>query len=311
MATPAFDRSPAPAAAVGERPRPPLQPRPALVAIPTTPLDEAAAAADYAHFVARVRVLTGIDLSSYKAPQMQRRLLALATRQGAPTLRAFAQAMERDTKALEAFQNFFTINVSEFFRDPARWTALAEQVLPKLMQSPRRALRIWSAGCSIGAEPYTLAVLLDELYPGVAHTIFATDIDETTLRRAAGGAGYGETDLRNVAPSWRAKHFRQANDGSWSVTPALKSKITFRQHDMLREPAGQGFDLVVCRNVVIYFTDAAKQQLYGRFHDALRSGGVLFVGGTEVVSNARELGFTPWLTSFYVAGPRPANATRG
>jgi chemotaxis protein methyltransferase CheR len=267
--------------------------------------------ADYAYFVGRVRALTGTDLSFYKAAQMQRRLLALATRHGKPTLRAFAQAMGNEPGVLEAFQNFFTINVSEFFRDPARWDELAQKVLPRLTEASTRGLRVWSAGCSIGAEPYSLAILLEERYPGLPHTILATDIDETILRRAASGTGYSEADLRCVSATRRAAHFRHDDDGTWSVQPALKSRVTFRRHDLLREQPQRGFDLIVCRNVVIYFTDDAKQELYGRFHAALRPGGALFVGGTEIVSGARALGLEPWLTSFYLAGPRPAQAARG
>ena len=273
--------------------------------------DPAARDADYAYFVGRVRALTGTDLTFYKAAQMQRRLLALAARHGKPTLRAFAQAMESEPQALDAFQNFFTINVSEFFRDPARWDDLAQKVLPRLAEASPRGLRIWSAGCSIGAEPYSLAILLDELYPNLQHTILATDIDETILRRAASGTGYSEADLRCVSAARRATYFRRDDAGAWSVRPALKSRVTFRRHDLLREQPQRGFDLIVCRNVVIYFTDAAKQELYGRFHAALRPGGALFVGGTEIVSGARALGLEPWLTSLYTAGPRPAQTARG
>jgi chemotaxis protein methyltransferase CheR len=230
---------------------------------------------------------------------MQRRLLALATRQGAPTLRAFAQAMERDTKALEAFQNFFTINVSEFFRDPARWTALAEQVLPKLMQSPRRALRIWSAGCSIGAEPYLVAILLKELAPRGAHRIVATDADRTVLARARRGDGYGPADLRQVTPERLARYFTPAADGqTHAVRPELKPLIEFREHNLLGAAPGDGHYLILCRNVVIYFTDEAKAVLYQRFVDALRPGGALFVGGTEIVRGAEQLGLAAG-ASFY------------
>jgi chemotaxis protein methyltransferase CheR len=259
--------------------------------------------ADYAGFVRRVRPLTGIDLNGYKPEQMRRRLLSLALRHGAPTLTAFAELMARDEAALTAFKNFFTINVSEFLRDPSRWNDLTRHVLPGLLQeSGRGALRIWSAGCSYGAEPYTLAMLLEEISPGKPHQITATDIDETILARAHRGAGYIEADLRHVDGVRRERFFLKDADGSYRVKDALKARVRFVRQDLLAEVPGSGLDLIVCRNVVIYFTDEAKQALYERMYGALRPGGVLFVGGTEIVAGAREVGLDPFLTSFYLKG---------
>lgn len=256
--------------------------------------------ADYAAFVQRVRRLAGVDLSGYKPEQMRRRLTALAARYGAPSLSRFAEAMERDATALAAFKNFFTINVSEFLRDPLRWNDLAQRVLPQLYQeSGRRPLRIWSAGCSYGAEPYTLAMLLQELTPGVAHTIVGTDIDETILARAQRGAGYVESDLRNLDAERRRRCFVQTADGTYAVNDVLRSRVRFRRHDLLVDPIDRAFDLIICRNVVIYFTEEAKRALYRRLYDALRPSGVLFVGGTEVVVGARELGLDPVMNSCY------------
>lgn len=255
---------------------------------------------EYTTFVHRVRHLTGIDLAGYKPEQMRRRLTALAARHGAATLPAFAELMARDPAALQAFKNFFTINVSEFLRDPARWEDLARVVLPRLYrEGGGRPLRVWSAGCANGAEPYSLAMLLWELAPGQPHRILATDIDEAVLARAMRGSGYQEAELRHVDAARRARFFTRAPDGTYAVTPVLRARVTFRQHDLLTGVPGHGWDLIVCRNVVIYFTETAKRTLYMRLAEALRPGGVLFVGGTEVVTAARELGFVPLLTSFY------------
>jgi chemotaxis protein methyltransferase CheR len=258
---------------------------------------------DYATFVQRVRRLAGIDLTGYKPEQMRRRLLALAQRHGQPSLTGFALAMEREPAALNAFKNFFTINVSEFLRDPARWNDLTARILPELVRGAGgRPLKIWSAGCSYGAEPYTLALLLTELRPTPPFRILATDIDETILARACAGAGYLENDLRNLDEARRAAAFSREADGSYTVKPALRARVHFQRHDLLGEAPDGGFDLIVCRNVVIYFTEEAKRVLYKRLFEALRPGGVLFVGGTEVVSGARELGFEPFQTSFYRRG---------
>lgn len=256
--------------------------------------------ADYAAFVSRVRKLIGVDLNGYKPEQMRRRLLSLAGRHGAPTLLRFAELMEKDEKALVAFKNFFTINVSEFLRDPARWAELTTRVLPELYEKGgRRPLKVWSAGCSYGAEPYTLALLLEEMTPGVRHSIVATDIDETILARAQRGAGYIEADLRNIDEGRRARFFTREVDGSFIVKETLRGRVRFLKQDLLSQVPEHGLDLIICRNVVIYFTEAAKRALYQRMYEALRPGGILFVGGTEIVAGARELGLDSVFTSFY------------
>jgi chemotaxis protein methyltransferase CheR len=256
--------------------------------------------ADYAAFMRQVRRLAGVDLSGYKPEQMRRRLTSLAARHGATTLAGFAEKMERDPAALAAFKNFFTINVSEFLRDPQRWNELAQRVLPQLCrEAGLRPLQIWSAGCSYGAEPYTLAMLLDEAGRTARDTIAATDIDETILARAQRGAAYLESDLRNLDAGRRARFFTRGTGGSYAVKESLKARIRFLRQDLLTQTPGRGLDLIVCRNVVIYFTEEAKQALYRRMLGALRPGGVLYVGGTEVVGGAREIGFEPLGTSFY------------
>lgn len=254
---------------------------------------------DYGAFVRRVRTLIGVDLSCYKPDQMRRRLLALAARHGAANLRGFADVMERDARAVAAFKDFFTINVSEFLRDLPRWHDLDRTILPDLSKGGVRPLRIWSAGCSIGAEPYSLAMLLEEMLPRRPYSVVATDIDDTILARARGGAGYPESDLRNVDAARRARFFTREANGTYAVKDELKRHVRFRRHDLLGPVPESDLDLIVCRNVVIYFTEETKRVLYQRFFDALRPGGMLFVGGTEVVMGAREVGLVPALTSFY------------
>lgn len=256
--------------------------------------------ADYTAFVHRVRAMAGVNLGGYKPDQMQRRLQSLAARHGADTLVRFAEQMERDPKALAAFKDFFTINVSEFLRDPLRWRELSAHILAPLYQeNGRRPLKVWSAGCSYGAEPYSLAMLLEELGPGAAHTIIGTDIDATILQRAQCGVGYTEADLRHVEGARRTRFFTREADGTYSVKSALKRITRFQRRDLLVNVPDRGLDLIVCRNVVIYFTDEARCAIYKRMSAALRPGGVLFVGGTEIVAGARDLGFEPFRTSFY------------
>ncbi|HLH26704.1 MAG TPA: protein-glutamate O-methyltransferase CheR [Chloroflexota bacterium] len=253
----------------------------------------------YAYFLRAVRRLTGVDLTCYRQGQLRRRLEALVQRVGADGFIEYARLLEREPARLQEFRDYFTINVSEFFRDADRFLYLEQRVLPELLAA-RPSLRIWSAGCSIGAEPYSVAILLKELAQRGAHRIVATDVDRTVLERARRGDGYGPADLRQVTPERLARYFMAAPDGqSHAVRPELKPLVEFREHNLLGAALGEGYDLILCRNVVIYFTDEAKNLLYQRFVDALRPGGVLFVGGTEIVRGADQLGLRPAGPSFY------------
>ncbi len=190
-----------------------------------------------------------------------------------------------------------TINVSEFCRDPGKWNQLATDILRPLLASGRR-LRIWSAGCSIGAEPYTLAMLTRELDPAGRHDILATDLDRTILARAQRGDGYLPADVRNLSPQRLARFFVKNGD-RYAVVPELRKLVRFQQHNLISDAFERDFDLILCRNVVIYFTEDVKDGLYERFYSSLRAGGVLFVGGTEVIHKARALGFESAAPSFY------------
>jgi len=253
----------------------------------------------YAYFLRAVRRLTGVDLAHYRQGQMRRRLDALVQRVGARNYLEYAKLLERDPARLQEFRDYFTINVTEFFRDPERFRYLEQRVLPELLRA-RTGLNVWSAACSTGAEPYSVAILLRELAPRGPHRILATDVDRTGLARARQGDCYGPSDVRNVSPERLARHFVRAADGAtWAVRPEVRALVEFREHNLLDLAPHGSFDLILCRNVVIYFTEEAKRQLYARLAAALRPGGVLFVGGTEIVPAGGELGLQPSGPSFY------------
>ncbi|GIW11567.1 MAG: chemotaxis protein CheR [Dehalococcoidia bacterium] len=252
---------------------------------------------EWAHFKRRILHLTGLDLSLYKREQMERRLKSRLQRCGVRTLSEYAALLASDPQHLQDFRDFITINVSEFYRDARPFTYLQERVLPLLLATSPR-LRVWSAGCSIGAEPYTVTMLLDQLAPGGRHRVLATDLDATVLARARTGRGYTASEVRSLPSALRQRYLALREDG-WEVVEPIRRMVEFRQHNLLADPFESGFDLILCRNVVIYFTDEAKDGLYRKFAQALRPGGVLFVGGTEVVTRAVDYGFEPIATSFY------------
>ncbi len=253
----------------------------------------------------KVMELARLDLNNYKSRQVQRRLDSLLARSGYSTWQAYLAHLQNDRDALQAFKNYLTINVTEFFRDPLKWEYLEKSVLPTLL-SERRRLRIWSAGCSHGAEPYTLAILLDELTGAATrHHILATDIDEAMLATARRGGAYPAAEVKAVTPARLARYFEAQGD-TYTVRPDLRGRVTFRAHNLLHDPFEGDFDLIVCRNVVIYFVEETKRALYQRFAQALRPGGVLFVGGTEIVPAMPALPLGNIAISFYRRRESPA-----
>jgi chemotaxis protein methyltransferase CheR len=256
--------------------------------------------ADYQLFQKKVQARMGLRLSDYKADQMRRRLGSLSQQAGFGSFSAFYAAMERDNALMATFLDRVTINVTEFLRNPERFDELAHCILPALLS--RRggaALNVWSAGCSYGAEAYTVALLLHETSPGIRHQIKGTDIDPAMLARANAPC-FSDADMVNISPARRQAHFDVLATGGFRPGPHLAAQTQFRRHDLLADPYPRGqYDLILCRNVLIYFTDEARERVYRGFWDALRPGGVLFVGGTERLSDHRALGFDLVRSFFY------------
>jgi len=267
-------------------------PAPALRAVPFSE-------ADFVGFQQRVEAKTRILLSQYKSDQMRRRIATLAEKAGCASFDAYAQRMEKDTSTLAEFLDRMTINVTELLRNPNRFEELTSAILPPLLaRRPGAPLSIWSAGCSYGAEAYTLAMLLHEMTPGVPHKIKGTDLDLAVLTKAE-RPYFNSMDMVNISPARREAHFHELC-GSYEPKSHLRSKVSFSPHDLLAGvyPKNE-YDLILCRNVVIYFTDDAKERIYRGFFSALRPGGVLFVGGTERLSDHRAIGFELLRPFFY------------
>lgn len=239
----------------------------------------------------------GVPLGQYKEPQMKRRLANIMTRRGLNGWPAFEKAIAADRELLGDVRDTLTINVSEFFRQADRFQELQAKWLPELIKE-RRQLKIWSAGCSVGCEPYTLAMILNELDPRGNHSILATDVDMPILSRAREGNGYPPSEVRSVPPALLKKYFVSEGE-TFRVTDDIRRKVNFRRHDLLSDPYPTDLDMILCRNVVIYFTDEAKQHIYKGFAKALRPSGLLFIGGSEMIMRSGEIGFRTAGTSMY------------
>lgn len=251
---------------------------------------------DYEEFITNIKRKTGIDLSLYKEAQMKRRLISLYEKRGYLSFKEYFQAIATDREAFEEFLDRMTINVSEFYRNAARWEVLEKKILPNLLAKNKR-IKIWSSACSTGEEPYTIAMIMSKFLPLSQVQILATDIDENVIKRAKFGA-YSERALNEVPKEMKTKFFKQ--DGSmYYISDEIKRTVTFKKQNLLADPFDGPFDLIVCRNVLIYFTEEAKEQLYYKFSNALQEDGVFFVGSTEQIFNPTKYQLESVETFFY------------
>ena len=252
----------------------------------------------YEAFKQSIYDMTKIDLNSYKERQMKRRIEALITKHNINSYSDYVNKLKTDKAAFEEFINYITINVSEFYRNPEQWVLLEKEVFPYLIEHFGKDLKIWSAACSTGDEPYSLAMLLSRFVPLNKIKILATDIDKTVMAKAKVGL-YHEKSLKALPEEFIQKYFVKINDKTYQISDQIKSCVEFKQHDLLRESYPSNCDLIVCRNVLIYFTDEAKNKIYQDFNKALKKDGLLFVGSTEQIIQAQQIGFQSFKSFFY------------
>ncbi|MCH5252638.1 MAG: protein-glutamate O-methyltransferase CheR [Lachnospiraceae bacterium] len=243
--------------------------------------------------------LTGIDLNSYKENQMKRRIDNFITKHSDKTgYQNFLALLKSDTKVYKDFISYLTINVSEFYRNPAQWKTLETEIFPNLIKKFGKRLNIWSAACSTGDEPYSLAMVLSELVPLDQIQIQATDLDNEVLEKARVGY-YSEKSVKGLPQKYQDKFIEPVSPGVVKVSDKLKSCINFKQQNLLKDSYPQGIHMIVCRNVMIYFTEEAKQEIYHKFASSLHKEGVLFVGSTEQIIGPSQYGLHSCQSFFY------------
>ena len=252
---------------------------------------------DYEYLKKEVYALTKIDLNAYKEKQMKRRIDSLISKNKIDGYKNYVDAIKKDSKLFEEFVNYLTINVSEFWRNPDQWKVLEENVIPELMKLSGKNLKIWSAACSTGDEPYSLVMLLSKFVPLSNIKILATDIDKQVIEKAKAGL-YNEKSIASVPDDLKKKYFTKIGP-SYQISDEIKSRVEFKQHNLLKDTYPDRCDLIVCRNVLIYFTEEAKTDIYKKFNASLKKDGVLFVGSTEQIIQAGTLGYATAKSFFY------------
>ncbi|PKG24122.1 CheR family methyltransferase [Niallia nealsonii] len=251
----------------------------------------------YDDFVKNFYNQSGIDLSLYKEAQMKRRLTSLYEKRGFASFKEYFQAVIRNKDLMDELLDRMTINVSEFYRNYKRWEILENKIIPKIIDKRGGKLKVWSAACSTGEEPYTLSMIFANHLSRTQYDILATDIDELAIQKAKTGIYIGRA-LNEVPLKQKQQHFTEKGS-LFHVNEEIKKTVSFKKHNLLADSFHGPFDLIVCRNVLIYFTEEAKDLLYQKFSNALKPGGIFFVGSTEQIFNPGKYGLETEDTFFY------------
>lgn len=242
--------------------------------------------ADYVKFLNRLLSEEGIDLSLYKQNQLRRRMNMFIRNNGQAGYCDFLDVAKKDAQMYRTFIDRITINVSEFFRNADKFKLLEERFLIPLLRRKSSPL-IWSAGCSSGEEPYTLALLLEKHGAPSNIKVLGWDFDANILKKAAEGV-YDAKAVAGVPKDMLEQYFVRLDGERYQVGEALKRRVRLERHNLLEDRFPSGADMILCRNVVIYFNERAKCELFKRFGEALDKEGVLFIGASERIPNAEE-----------------------
>ena len=225
-----------------------------------------------------------LDLRGYKTTTLERRIRKRMAEVSAHTYSEYLDRVHQNAKEVDLLLNTILINVTEFFRDPQAWEALHTQILPTILRSlkPGDTLRAWCAGCASGEEPYSLAILVSDcLGDKLADydiKIYGTDIDEEALAIARRGE-YAAERLRRIRPEWRERCF--TGGARMRINREQRRLVIFGRSNLITDAPISHCQLIICRNLLIYFDAATQKQILARMHYALEAGGVLFLGKAE------------------------------
>lgn len=226
---------------------------------------------------------------------MKRRIDAFITRHGFKDYIEFISKLNDNGDLYREFLNYITINVTEFFRNPEQWAVLNNDILPLLLKG-RNKLKIWSSACSSGEEVYSLQFMLCSR--NIHYELLATDIDSNVLDKAYQGI-YDIRQFKNINADHIDRYFIKLDNIKYAVRDEYKKNIKFRTFNLLEDEYPQDFDLILCRNVLIYFTEQAKNHILGRFSNSLNDNGMLFVGSTEQIISPQNYGLEAHKIFFY------------
>lgn len=231
----------------------------------------------------------GIDLHQYKDGFLKRRLDVRLKARDVHSYADYARLLDSDPAEFQALLATFSINVTEFFRDFHFYEAFYSRIIPELYSyaggSSGREVRIWSAGCASGEEPYTIAMLFAEAaesLEGLRCKVIATDVSTKALDTARSGI-YADASVKNTPPEMAAKYFTRMADGRYQVSSRLKLMISFEQGNLSTMAPPKAIDAVFCRNVLMYFDKDTQNKIQTKFYQSLRAGGFFILGQSEAL----------------------------
>jgi chemotaxis protein methyltransferase CheR len=237
--------------------------------------------------VAAIYDASGYDFSNYSTPSLQRRLQRFIDLKKIINLSGFIEQLHNDNILLNEFIEEITVNVTEMFRDPYFFNIMKKEVLTQLNELP--SIKIWHAGCSTGEEPYSMAIVLKEAGILDKSIIYATDINQSVLQTAAKGRypmdllktyqrNYAESDLKG-----NFEHYYELIDESMVIKEEFRNKIIFSTHNLVTDSGFNKFDIIICRNVMIYFNKELQNQILQTFYNSLNDHGFLALGSKETI----------------------------
>lgn len=258
---------------------------------------------DFEELKKGVKSLLGFNTDQYKNTYLGRRFNARLRAYNLESYHEYWKLLKTNTKEQERLLNDLTINVTEFFRDQSVYQFIQQDIIPSISEHKNR-VRVWSAGSSDGKEAYSIAMLFIELLgerkAKSKVSIVATDIDQACLQRAKTGAyfsrkGISQTDVsKQLSFLKNPENFFDINQDNYQIKPVVKDLVSFQYHDLISGPKKQNFDIIFCRNVVIYFSRSLQEILYMDFYNALNSGGFFVMGKTETLVGEARMKFQPY-----------------
>ena len=241
--------------------------------------------ADFELYRSFIYTESGITFTPANRSILESRLKEQLREKKIDTVRNYYSLITSDKEELKHFLDSITTNLTRFFRNQPHFDALEKYVIPELINnikkgSPGNTIKIWSAGCSTGEEPYSIAMLLDDILPPSWNfEILASDLALKCLMTAKEGF-YADSRIDGIPPKYLTKYCDKV-DGGYHVNSKIQSKIKFDYHNLKNEAGHRGFDVVFCRNVIIYFDEAAQTAVINRFWDAMATKSFLFIGHSE------------------------------
>lgn len=252
---------------------------------------------DFVQFIQQFKSISGIDLSHYNPAQIQRRLIVLQQKFQLKTYEELLAAIKDDENLFQECLKRLTINVTEFYRDFQYWDKL--KIYISHLTRIHLPLRLWSAGCATGEEAYSLSAMLVAMIPRDSWKLLASDLDSQALATAQAGL-YKEKSLKELSERQVATIFNKVEDDLYTVKGRVRDKVNFFKHNLLQDEYPPNLDVILCRNVLIYFKESAKKQVIAQLAQVLNPGGVLFIGGSEQIINADDYNLRNENIYFYI-----------